>query len=207
MKQTRTLSQMSHAARHRRGGCACRWLLCWMIVLFPWVQAATWPPAIVEEDGVRFERVGQGAFRWKRIVHAYDACLHAGAGAKPESLLADAPLRLEIRYRRDFSAADIVSGGVALLKRNVSPTTWTNIQSQLGQLNRAYRDVKSDDRYVLTYVPDKGLTLRLNGAVLTNIPGAEFGPAYLRIWLGEQPMSITLREKLLGRDPEKSANP
>lgn len=169
------------------------------------VHAAFAPPTAVEEDGVRFELMGHGAFRWKRLVHAYDASLHAGAGSKRGALLAGAPLRLEIHYRREFSAPDIVSGGDALLKRNVTAETWKALQPRLAQLNRAYLDVKPGDRYTLTWVPDKGTTLRLNGKALVTVEGADFALAYFRIWLGEEPISTPLRDQLLGDD--KPAQP
>jgi len=179
-------------------------LLCWLMGLLLLAslpaRGAFAPPTAVEEDGIRFELVGHGAFRWKRLVHAYDASLHAGQGSKRDSLLAGAPLRLEIHYRREFSAPDIVSGGDALLKRNVTAETWRRLQPRLTQLNSAYLDVKPGDRYTLTWVPGTGTTLRLNGKALVTVEGADFALAYFRIWLGEEPISTALRDQLLGDD-------
>ncbi len=169
------------------------------------VHAAFAPPTAVDEDGIRFELMGHGAFRWKRLVHAYDASLHAGAGSKRESLLAGTPLRLEIHYRREFSAPDIVSGGDALLKRNVTAETWRLLQPRLAELNRAYLDVKPGDRYTLTWVPGKGTTLRLNGNALVTVEGADFAATYFQIWLGKEPISSPLRDQLLGS--EKPSQP
>jgi hypothetical protein len=169
--------------------------------------AALNAPAALDEDDTRFELVGQGAFRWKRLIHAYDASLHAGKDSPPATLLTGAPLRLEIHYRRGFSAADIVSGGDALLRRNVSAETWKSLQDRLAKLNRAYVDVKSGDRYTLTYVPGKGTTLRLNGNPLVTVEGADFAAAYFRIWLGEDPISPQLRDLLLGKGRPATPNP
>lgn len=161
--------------------------------------AALNAPAALDEDDTRFELVGQGAFRWKRLIHAYDASLHAGKDSAPATLLTGAPIRLEIHYRREFSAADIVSGGDALLRRNVTAAAWQSLQDRLAKLNRAYVDVKPGDRYTLTYVPGKGTTLRLNGNPLVTVEGADFAAAYFRIWLGEDPISPQLRDLLLGK--------
>ncbi len=169
--------------------------------------AALNAPAALDEDDTRFELVGQGAFRWKRVIHAYDASLHAGKDSTRASLLTGAPLRLEIHYRREFSAADIVSGGDALLRRNVSAEAWKSLQDRLAKLNRAYVDVKPGDRYTLTYVPGKGTTLRLNGNPLVTIEGADFAAAYFRIWLGEDPISPQLRDLLLGKGRPATPNP
>lgn len=185
---------VSGPARQLRG-----WLMGLLLLLssLP-ASAALAPPTAIEEDGIRFELIGHGAFRWKRLVHAYDASLHAGVGSKREALLAGAPLRLEILYHRGFSAAAIVSGGNALLKRNVTAETWEFLQPRLAQLNRAYLEVKPGDRYTLTYLPDKGTTLRLNGKALMTIEGVDFAAAYFRIWLGKEPISPLLRDQLLG---------
>lgn len=169
--------------------------------------AALNAPAALDEDDTRFELVGQGAFRWKRLIHAYDASLHAGKDSAPATLLTGAPIRLEIHYRREFSAADIVSGGDALLRRNVSAEAWKSLQDRLAKLNQAYVDVKPGDRYTLTYVPGKGTTLRLNGKPLVTVEGADFAAAYFRIWLGEDPISPQLRDLLLGKGRPATPTP
>jgi len=192
MEQTLLYPQCSQT---RRLGC---WLVGMLLLASLQLRGAFTPPSALEEDGIRFELVGQGAFRWKRLVHAYDASLHAGEGSKREALLTGAPLRLEIHYRREFSATDIISGGDALLKRNVTPETWKILQPRLAQLNRAYLAVKPGDRYTLTWVPEKGTTLRLNGKALVTVEGADFAAAYFLIWLGKEPISTSLRDQLLG---------
>lgn len=169
--------------------------------------AALNAPGVIDEDDTRFELVGQGAFRWKRLIHAYDACFHAGKDSAPATFLAGAPIRLEIHYRRGFSAADIISGGDALLRRNVSAETLKSLQDRLAKLNQAYVDVKAGDRYTLTYVPAKGTTLRLNGTPLVTVEGADFAAAYFRIWLGEDPISPSLRDLLLGKGNPSAPTP
>lgn len=169
------------------------------------LAAALDVPASLDEDEIRFSLVGKGTFRWKRIVLAYDACLHGPATNQSTNLLNGGPLRLEIHYRREFSAADIVSGGNALLRRNISDDLYRKLESRLEKLNRAYVDVKPGDRYTLTFTPEKGTTLRLNGRPLVTIEGADFAAAYFRIWLGADPISPALRDQLLGLKP--ASNP
>jgi hypothetical protein len=161
--------------------------------------AATFPPPKLTEDGIDFERLGQATFRWMRVVNVYDAALHIGAGHDRSKPLAGVPLRLEIHYRRAFTAAEIVKGGDALLERNVPAELLESLRPRLDLLNRAYRDVKSNDSYVLSYLPGKGTVLRLNGTELVTIEGEDFANAYFRIWLGDEPISTSLRDQLLGR--------
>ncbi len=156
-------------------------------------------PASIEEDGVSFERRAQTTLHWKSIFKVYDIALYHEAGQRLENVLADVPKRLELRYHRAFTAAEIVKGGDALLRRNVESRTLTTIAPRLTDLNRAYVDVRAGDSYSLTYVPGRGTSLRLNGRLLATIPGHDFATAYMSIWLGDKPISVDARDKLLGR--------
>ncbi|NJR43075.1 MAG: hypothetical protein HC767_10860 [Akkermansiaceae bacterium] len=156
-------------------------------------------PVSLEEDGARFERVNQATFQWKSILKVYDIALHLGAGESPKKLFTDIPMRLHLKYHRAFTAAEIIKGGNTLLKRNVDAATLATLNGRLNRLNAAYRNVKPGDSYTLTYTPKIGTTLRLNGKPLAEIPGHDFAAAYFRIWLGEDPISKPLRDKLLKR--------
>jgi hypothetical protein len=156
-------------------------------------------PASILEDGASFERLAQATFRWKSIIKVYDIALYLGTGQKAEDVLGDVPKRLELRYHRAFPASEIVRGGDALLRRNVDTRTLGTLAPRLANLNRAYVDVREGDAYALTYVPGRGTSLRLNGRLLATIPGHDFAAAYMSIWLGEKPISVDTRDKLLGR--------
>lgn len=153
----------------------------------------------LKEDGANFVLANRATFSWKGIVKAYDITLHLGSGHGPEDVLTNIPMRLELVYHRDFSAAQIIKGGDNLLRRNVGEGTLGSLASRLATFNKAYVDVKKGDAYTLTYVPGRGTTLRLNGAPLTTVPGYDFAASYFRIWLGDEPMSRGLRDELLGR--------
>ena len=154
---------------------------------------------VLEEDGARFERRAQSTFVWKSLLKVYDIALHLGAGQGTYDALSDLPMRLELRYHRAIKAADIIKGGDALLRRNVTAGMLAALRPRLEELNRAYVDVAPGDAYTLTYVPGRGTTLRLNGNALATIPGHDFVSAYFRIWLGEEPMCGKVRDALVGR--------
>ncbi len=63
---------------------------------------------------------------------------------------------------------------------------------------RLYRDVRKGDECWLPYRPGRGTELALNGAPLGAVEGADLAAAYFRIWLGERPVSTSLRKSLLG---------
>jgi hypothetical protein len=156
-------------------------------------------PPMLKEDGADFVRVGQTTFRWKSLVKVYDVALHLGTGLGRAEALADVPMRLELVYHRAFTASQIIKGGDALLRRNVSGAVLESLAPRLAVFNRAYVNVKAGDAYAITYVPGRGTTLRLNGNALATVPGYDFASSYFRIWLGDEPMSSRLRDELLGR--------
>lgn len=161
-------------------------------------QPAPVPPSLVE-DGVTFKQAGAKTFRWKSVIKVYDAALHLGEGEQPARIFADIPTRLHLGYHRGFTAAEIVKGGDTLLARNVDAATLASLRQRVDVINRTYRAVKTGDSYTLTYVPNLGTTLRLNGKPLVTIPGHDFAASYFRIWLGDDPISPALRDSLLGR--------
>lgn len=172
-----------------------------MVCLFAATATRAVPaaPETLTEDGARFDLIGSTTFRWMSVIKVYDARLHLGAGESPKKVFADIPVRLQLTYHRGFTAAEIVQGGDALLARNVKAETLVTLRDRLELINRAYRDVREGDSYTLTYVPGKGTTLRLNGSPLVTIPGHDFAAAYFRIWLGDDPISASMRDALLGR--------
>lgn len=172
-------------------------ILC--LAAIPNASATPAPSGQLTEDDVRFELVGATTFRWMSIIKVYDARLHLGAGEPPTKVFADIPIRLQLTYHRGFTAAEIIKGGDTLLARNVKAETLAALRERLELINRAYRDVREGDSYTLTYVPGKGTTLRLNGSPLVTIAGQDFAAAYFRIWLGDDPISESMRDALLGR--------
>ena len=172
-------------------------VLC--LAILPAARASQATSAQLIEDGTRFQLVGATTFRWMSIIKVYDARLHLGAGEPPSKVFADIPVRLHLTYHRGFTAAEIIKGGDTLLARNVKAESLAALRDRLELINRAYRDVREGDSYTLTYVPGKGTTLRLNGSPLVTIPGHDFATAYFRIWLGDDPISESMRDALLGR--------
>lgn len=193
--------RMSALASHHstlRGLCGYLALVL-AVALIPNARAIQTSPEDLTEDGARFALVGETTFRWMSVIKVYEARLHLGAGEPPAKVFADIPVRLQLTYHRGFTAAEIIQGGDSLLARNVKGDTLDALRDRLELINRSYRDVRAGDSYALTYVPGKGTTLRLNGAPLVTIPGADFAAAYFRIWLGEDPISEPMRDRLLGR--------
>ena len=158
-------------------------------------------------EGVRFPEAvragtsemrlqGAGLLRYKVIFRGYVAALYQQA-PRPD---ADTPSarRLEIEYFWDIPADEFQKATVEGVRKNTDPANFAKLRQQIDTFNQFYRDIESGDRYSLTYLPERGTELALNGEPLGTVPGEDFASALFGIWLGEQPLDETLKKKLLG---------
>ena len=141
---------------------------------------------------------GTGRLVWMRIVTVYDAALYLPGDIPGKDVLKDVPKQLELSYHISIKGSKFGESAEPYLEKNVPPEELTRLRPRIEQLNRLYRDVKEGDRYALTYAPEKGTTLSLNGNPLGTIEGADFAAAYYTIWLGAKPISDKLRDELAG---------
>ncbi len=83
-----------------------------------------------------------------------------------------------------------------LMIRNVGKEKAELVRKELEAFNSFYKDVKSGQRYTITYEPGRGTSLALEGKELGVVPGADFGSVYFSIWLGPDPVSKELQKGL-----------
>jgi hypothetical protein len=153
----------------------------------------------VTASGVPMVLNGVGLKKLWQVVKVSVAALYLGDGVSPSTVLSNVPKRLEIEYFQAISAKDFVELTEKLLKQNVDPLMISRLQPRRDRLNTLYRDVQPGYRYALTYVPEKGTTLALNGVELGTIEGEDFAAAVFSMWLGPRPLSEALKGELLGR--------
>jgi len=153
-------------------------------------------PEAVRAGSSEMRLQGAGLLRYKVIFRGYVAALYQQA-PRPD---ADTPSarRLEIEYFWDIPAGEFQKATVEGIRKNSDPENFEQLREQIDTFNQFYRDIESGDRYSLTYLPERGTELALNGEPLGTMPGVEFASALFGIWLGEQPLDETLKKKLLG---------
>jgi hypothetical protein len=158
---------------------------------------ASFPNTVTVQE-VRLEKVGEATFKWM-VFKVYEGALYLERGADPRDPLADISKSLQLTYSRGLTAEQFVKSGDAFLRKNTTPDEWDALADRLARLNAAYRDVEKGDTYALSYTPDGGTTLALNGRPLVTIEGADFARAYFSIWLGDNPTKAKFKEALLSR--------
>ena len=101
--------------------------------------------------------------------------------AARDLLYTDVPKRLEINYFVSIDGPDFAKGANAMLQKQLSVAELTRLKPRIDRLHVTYRNVKSGDRYALSYLPGSGTVLALNGEPLVQIEGTDFARAYFGI--------------------------
>lgn len=165
-------------------------------------------PALEVGDHVLADRVtvgtaelairGGGTLRWKRLFAIYDAGLWIDVARPTAGPLDDVSKRLEFRYRRSISSADLAKATSSTLGIKLPAAEREALRPRLERLNALYRDVVEHDTLVFTYLPGTGTSVTIAGVVVDTIPGADFAHALFAIWLGPDPVDARFRTALLG---------
>lgn len=107
------------------------------------------------------------------------------------------PMRLAFGYNREVPGDAFGKSALAMIKRNVSATTFGQLEARINTFNSHYQTTTDGDLYTLDYDSDQSLVLKLNGTTLATERGAGFARAYFTIWFGDDPFSDELKKGLL----------
>jgi len=142
---------------------------------------------------------GAALLRYLVFIKAYAGALYLPEGVDGSHALEDTPKHLVLEYRVAISAADFADATARKIKDSVNSETYLKIQPHIQSLNQLYRDVQAGDRYSLTYIPGKGTQLTYNTTPLGTVEGSDFSRALFSIWIGDNPIDRTFRDKLMGK--------
>jgi hypothetical protein len=161
------------------------------------IEGVYFPDQFREAEEVLTLR-GVGLVRRLFFVKLLVAGLYLQEGVPADQALSDVAKRLEMQAFRAIAGSEFAQEAEQALLKNVPPSTITALRPSIDRLHAAYEDLNSGDRYALTYSPDSGTQLELNGRVKVIIDGPDFATAYFAIWLGPHPISIKLKAQMLG---------
>jgi hypothetical protein len=142
-----------------------------------------------------------GGIRKKFFMEIYIGALYlpskTGDAEAILSATGPASVRMHFLYK-EVSKKKIVDGWHDGLSANLSPQEYTALQPKLEKFNSLFRTVQRGDVISIDYNPDTGTEVRINDAWCGVIPGNEFYRALLKIWLGDEPVSDSLKQGMLG---------
>ncbi|PXA03711.1 hypothetical protein DDZ13_10475 [Coraliomargarita sinensis] len=147
-----------------------------------------------------FVKLGEYRYVYRFFFDLYEVALFTESGADAEDVLkANRAFHLQFHYLRQIDKAIILKSADRMLERNLSEDERSIIAERVAKINEAYTGVGEGDRSSLTYKPSTGTTLCINDEPVITIEGKDFAELYFRIWLGEEAISQSLKENLLGR--------
>ncbi|MEP7206234.1 MAG: chalcone isomerase family protein [Casimicrobiaceae bacterium] len=168
----------------------------WTVPLAPLLLATTVGAATV--SGVQLAdtlRVGERTLRLASCgvrdtfwIDHYAAGLYLPAGAKPRAA----------KDPRQPKAVQMKVIEARYLPENI-PKKWrgalaTELRSEpMVRVRRAYSGLASGDTVVFTYLPKRGVTMRVNGHAIVNIEGHDVIDAILQAWAGKDTISGKLQ--------------
>ncbi len=138
-------------------------------------------------------RVG-GLFRVGTARLYLENCQHAR-----QDILAPVAKQFSLEVARRFSGQDLSEVAHDLLRRNLDLSKDDALPEGLACLADAYVDVDAGDRYDVSYLPELGLALHLNGELLTRCENTGLAEKYFLIWFGDEPFHRRMRDTLLQR--------
>lgn len=99
----------------------------------------------------------------------------------------------------EVSKDKITDGWTDGLEKNTSHTKMQALKESLTTFNKLFRTVRKGDVIRIDYLPDNGTQVRINGEWRGTVEGNDFFRSLLSVWLGEKPVTKSLRESMLGR--------
>lgn len=132
-----------------------------------------------------------------RLFRVYSIGLYLEDPDHAERILDDVPKRLDVEYLRSVSATQLADLSIRHLQALYPTQVLERVAEGLAAINEGYIDLEAGDRCSITYLPNRGTVLAVNGETRCVVPGSEFAKIYFSMWLGESPLDEGLRDRLL----------
>lgn len=111
------------------------------------------------------------------------------------------PKRVMLHMMRKVNGGEFMEAFNKAVNDNQTPEEYVKIAARLIHFSSVFREigeVNKGDVITLDYFPDAGTVLRINGKEQRRVKGADFYAVLLKVWLGEHPVQINLKQHLLG---------
>ncbi|MFO7862266.1 MAG: chalcone isomerase family protein [Desulfosalsimonas sp.] len=177
-------------------------LLAWLFIVV--CPAGAQAPDFAKQkniDGHTLTLCGTGVLRYMVFIKAYKGAFYLEKGKTADQATDHQSARcLVLHYFHAVKAGDFAKATREMIKKNVSSDRFSSLLPKIEKFNDLYRDIKPGDRYTAAYTPESGTRLWLNDKLLGGVKGAAFAAAFFAIWIGENPIDETFRDRMLGRD-------
>ena len=111
--------------------------------------------------------------------------LYIAKGFEQKDVLSDIPKRLEVNYHVNIPKHELDRATIKGIEKNLSPEKVKALMPNIDQINSYYPDIKVGDQIAVTYTPQQGSLVELNGQTQGIVPGSDFANAFFSIWVGQ----------------------
>jgi hypothetical protein len=109
------------------------------------------------------------------------------------------PARIDMRILySEVKREKFVQGWNDGFSANLSSERLQAVGERLDRFNGMFQTLQKGDLIRLDYLPGKGTLIIIKGEEKGVIPGADFYQSLLMVWLGDSPISRSLKQDLLG---------
>ena len=132
-------------------------------------------------------------------IDVYVAALYLPAKTRKggEAIAQKGPKRLELHFVRDVDKEDIVEAWDQGFEKNAGKSL-DSLKDRIAKLNGWTVEMKEGRKMIFTYMPGKGVEVKVGNTTKGLIPGEDFMKVFFSIWLGSKPPNPGLRVGLLG---------
>ena len=110
------------------------------------------------------------------------------------------PIRIEMHILYDeIGKEKLIDAWNDGFEDNLTDVELAALKSKIRNFNKLFTTVFKGDVLQIDYLPNKGTQLTVNGKIKGVIEGYDFFQALMKIWLGEEPASESLKAALLGQ--------
>ncbi len=116
-------------------------------------------------------------------------------------LAAETPAAIDMHIlHSEVSKAKITKAQEDGMKANLDQSELEALRPRLDEFNKLFRAVRKGEIIRIAYLPDQGTEVRINNEWRGVVPGNDFFRALLKVWLGDKPVSKSLKQAMLGQD-------
>jgi hypothetical protein len=150
-------------------------------------------PETLQVGGQRLMLAGQGTRTELVFVELYSVALYLPHNmSKPRAIEgASVPKALRVQIRYDGSLPDRIPAG---WRSELMPAL---TQQQQQQLLQQYQKLQQGDVITISYAPETGTTVAVNGGQILQDESDQVMNAFLDVWIGQTPVSEDLKQALL----------
>jgi hypothetical protein len=157
-------------------------------------------PAEIDCDGMRLSLQGAGMCEWGFLgIDLYDCALYVERTipSVDDALRADQAMVIHLHFVRSLTKEQLCSAwrGSVEVNQKGEPHDYA---ASLQQLCDSMRDVGDGDRFSFYLQPGKGMRALHNGTECANIDDDAFRRLFVKLYLGPNPPTKSLRKAMLG---------